>query len=152
MLLTLYTIILILKLNYLRNFYWYSYILYLIMIGGILILFIYLTRISNNELLFLNKKYYLILFLKLILILVIYFMLIKFIGRLNFFLLNYYQDIIRILKINEEFNLYYKNLYIKINMDINIYIIIYLFFTIVISVLICIKNYLPLRQIINNYE
>lgn len=122
------------------------------MIGGILILFIYLTRISNNELLLLNKKYYLILFFKLILILFIYFILIKFMGRLNFFLLNYYQDIIRILKINEEFNLFYKNLYIKINIDINIYIILYLFFTIIIRVLICIKNYLPLRQITNNYE
>nr|AHA52522.1 NADH dehydrogenase subunit 6 [Eumacrocentrus sp. QL-2013] len=151
LLLTLYTIILVMKLNYLNNLYWYSYILYLIMVGGILILFMYLTSISNNELLYLNKKYYMNFMIKMMLILFIYLMMIKYMKSLNFLMLNYHQDILNIMKINKEFMLDYKNLYMKINMDIMIYMILYLFFIMVISVLICMKNFMPLRQMIN-YE
>nr|YP_010137197.1 NADH dehydrogenase subunit 6 [Apriona germarii]QWM97269.1 NADH dehydrogenase subunit 6 [Apriona germarii] len=42
--------ILISMLSGLMNFnYWYSYILFLIMIGGMLILFIYMTSVASNE-------------------------------------------------------------------------------------------------------
>nr|AND96196.1 NADH deshydrogenase subunit 6 [Onthophagus ochreatus] len=43
------TINLSLNLGYLNLNYWYSYILFLIMIGGMLILFIYMTSIASNE-------------------------------------------------------------------------------------------------------
>nr|APX39323.1 NADH dehydrogenase subunit 6 [Longitarsus dorsalis] len=37
--------------------FWYSYMLFLIMIGGMLILFIYMTSIASNEKFKFNKKY-----------------------------------------------------------------------------------------------
>nr|AND96085.1 NADH deshydrogenase subunit 6 [Onthophagus crassicollis] len=43
------TINLSLYMGYLNLNYWYSYILFLIMIGGMLILFIYMTSIASNE-------------------------------------------------------------------------------------------------------
>nr|AND96704.1 NADH deshydrogenase subunit 6 [Onthophagus pullus] len=43
------TINLSLYMGYLNMNYWYSYILFLIMIGGMLVLFIYMTSIASNE-------------------------------------------------------------------------------------------------------
>nr|AND96136.1 NADH deshydrogenase subunit 6 [Onthophagus cuniculus] len=43
------TINLSLYMGYLNLNYWYSYILFLIMIGGMLVLFIYMTSIASNE-------------------------------------------------------------------------------------------------------
>nr|ALO76208.1 NADH deshydrogenase subunit 6 [Trox sp. TRO01] len=35
--------------GFLNNNYWYSYILFLVMIGGMLVLFIYMTSVASNE-------------------------------------------------------------------------------------------------------
>nr|AND96436.1 NADH deshydrogenase subunit 6 [Onthophagus sp. BMNH679869] len=43
------TINLSLYMGYFNLNYWYSYILFLIMIGGMLILFIYMTSVASNE-------------------------------------------------------------------------------------------------------
>nr|AND96548.1 NADH deshydrogenase subunit 6 [Caccobius nigritulus] len=43
------TINLALYMGYLNLNYWYSYILFLIMIGGMLVLFIYMTSVASNE-------------------------------------------------------------------------------------------------------
>nr|AND96523.1 NADH deshydrogenase subunit 6 [Onthophagus alcyon] len=43
------TINLSLYMGYLNLNYWYSYILFLIMIGGMLVLFIYMTSVASNE-------------------------------------------------------------------------------------------------------
>nr|AND96149.1 NADH deshydrogenase subunit 6 [Onthophagus fimetarius] len=43
------TINLTLYMGYLNMNYWYSYILFLIMIGGMLVLFIYMTSVASNE-------------------------------------------------------------------------------------------------------
>lgn len=147
--LTLYTVTLRLKLNKFNNLYWYSYILYLIIVGGILILFLYLTRISNNELISLNKKYYIYFTLKLFLIILIYLILINLIGKLNYHILYNFIDLINLIKFNTEDLIEYKNLYIKFNLNLNIFLIIYLFFIIITCVLICTKHSFPLRQIIN---
>nr|QFU28815.1 NADH dehydrogenase subunit 6 [Curtos costipennis] len=40
--------------------YWYSYILFIVMVGGMLILFIYMTSIASNEKFKFNKKMMLI--------------------------------------------------------------------------------------------
>nr|YP_010759139.1 NADH dehydrogenase subunit 6 [Myladina unguiculina]WEX49729.1 NADH dehydrogenase subunit 6 [Myladina unguiculina] len=42
--------------NYNFN-YWYSYILFLILIGGMLVLFMYMTSIASNEKFMFNMKY-----------------------------------------------------------------------------------------------
>nr|AND96046.1 NADH deshydrogenase subunit 6 [Onthophagus minutus] len=49
MILLTQTINLTLYMGYLNLNYWYSYILFLIMIGGMLVLFIYMTSVASNE-------------------------------------------------------------------------------------------------------
>nr|AND95991.1 NADH deshydrogenase subunit 6 [Onthophagus cf. tragus] len=49
MILLIQTINLSLYMGYLNSNYWYSYILFLIMIGGMLVLFIYMTSVASNE-------------------------------------------------------------------------------------------------------
>nr|AND96110.1 NADH deshydrogenase subunit 6 [Onthophagus cervicapra] len=49
MILLTQTINLSLFMGYLNINYWYSYILFLIMIGGMLVLFIYMTSVASNE-------------------------------------------------------------------------------------------------------
>nr|AND96475.1 NADH deshydrogenase subunit 6 [Onthophagus haematopus] len=48
-LLLMQTINLSLFMGYFNMNYWYSYILFLIMIGGMLVLFIYMTSVASNE-------------------------------------------------------------------------------------------------------
>nr|AND96730.1 NADH deshydrogenase subunit 6 [Onthophagus rhinolophus] len=48
-LLLIQTINLSLYMGYMNLNYWYSYILFLIMIGGMLVLFIYMTSVASNE-------------------------------------------------------------------------------------------------------
>nr|AND96234.1 NADH deshydrogenase subunit 6 [Onthophagus bonasus] len=45
--------------GYFNSNYWYSYILFLIMIGGMLVLFIYMTSIASNEKFFPSIKLFL---------------------------------------------------------------------------------------------
>lgn len=146
LLLILYRIVLILKLNFINNRFWYSYILYLIIIGGIIILFLYLTRISNNELILFKFIYYIYIILKLILIICFYYiyLYLNYNLNINLYLINIDCNNFIYLNIGEIYR--FKNLYINISIDINIYIIIYLFLVIIICVLVCIKNRSPLRQ------
>nr|AND96429.1 NADH deshydrogenase subunit 6 [Onthophagus vulpes] len=53
------TINLSLYMGYLNLNYWYSYILFLIMIGGMLVLFIYMTNVASNEKFFPSIKLFL---------------------------------------------------------------------------------------------
>lgn len=146
LLLVLYTIIVTFKINFFVGNYWYSYIIFLVIIGGLIILFLYFTRLVNNQLFYLNKNYYYYINLKFIFFLlnlvVLLFNLIKNLYINNFF------DLVKVnFILFNEVNLI-KNLIIDFTMDINIYIIIYLFFTIVCSVLVCKKNNVPLRQML----
>nr|YP_010554773.1 NADH dehydrogenase subunit 6 [Potamyia chinensis]UYO79419.1 NADH dehydrogenase subunit 6 [Potamyia chinensis] len=50
------TLMFSLIMNFNLNLYWISYILYLIMLGGMLILFLYMCSISSNEIVKLNVK------------------------------------------------------------------------------------------------
>nr|AND96049.1 NADH deshydrogenase subunit 6 [Onthophagus giraffa] len=49
LILLIQTINLTLYMGYINLNYWYSYILFLIMIGGMLVLFIYMTSVASNE-------------------------------------------------------------------------------------------------------
>lgn len=50
------TVIIALSIGFFSVRYWYSYILFLIIVGGILVLFIYITRIASNEKFKFSKK------------------------------------------------------------------------------------------------
>nr|AXS66028.1 NADH dehydrogenase subunit 6 [Cobelura sp. KM-2017] len=121
--------------------YWFSYILFLIMIGGMLILFIYMTSIASNEKFkFSMKITFTIIFMSLMI----------------FFLLMIYETIVFNMKFMtyEMFNwnlmTEYKNSMnklFKLPLLSTFYMmIIYLFITLIMTVKITNLNYGPLRQ------
>nr|APX39297.1 NADH dehydrogenase subunit 6 [Longitarsus aeneus] len=120
--------------------FWYSYILFLIMIGGMLILFIYMTSIASNEKFKLNKN---------ILILNILFMLIMLIL---FFIDPYYNNLIMNMIDLKSSILMYKNQFSMMkymnypNYFIMFMMISYLFISLIAIVKITKFNYGALRQ------
>nr|APX40210.1 NADH dehydrogenase subunit 6 [Psylliodes laevicollis] len=120
--------------------FWYSYILFLIMVGGMLILFIYMTSIASNEKFKMSKS--------LILIMIFSISIIMMLMMIDLFYLNYFMNIqdTKIMNMNfsnmmslkKYFN--YPNFYLMITM------IIYLFITLIAVVKITNNSYGPLRQ------
>nr|AXS65728.1 NADH dehydrogenase subunit 6 [Cucujoidea sp. 23 KM-2017] len=117
--------------------FWFSYMLFLIMIGGMLILFIYMTNVASNEKFkFSNKIYFMVLatlltYLPLYFIMDSYFMLNKSLNMINF-------SINMNMPLSKFFNFPYNLMMITI--------IIYLFITLIAVVKITDFNNGPLRQ------
>lgn len=128
------TFILIFFINKLLNIYWISYLFYLIIIGGLIILLIYICSISSNELIISNW--------------ILIFILIFIINTFNFlffpinYLINYinsyftWSSNINLISINYSFILYNKLINFNYSV-ITIILITYLFLCLlVISTLI----------------
>nr|AXS66238.1 NADH dehydrogenase subunit 6 [Cucujoidea sp. 2 KM-2017] len=119
--------------------YWFSYIIFLIMIGGMLILFLYMTSVASNE----KFKYS----SKTLSILIMFFMLIIMLMILDQYLLNLKNFNILMLT---PMTYSYENMFNKyMNLPNNLIItmmIIYLFITLIAIVKITNVNYGPLRQ------
>uniref|UniRef100_A0AAN0LHH6 NADH-ubiquinone oxidoreductase chain 6 n=1 Tax=Teucriogethes sp. TaxID=3123426 RepID=A0AAN0LHH6_9CUCU len=134
------TIIITMITGMMNHNYWYSYILFLVMIGGMLILFIYMTSIASNE----KFKFSMKLFM--LFIIMMFFSLI--LINLDSFFLNY------LVKNNETtyFNMKLNNslsLMKFMNFPNNMIlfmIFIYLFITLIAVTKICDKSMGPLRQ------
>nr|AHA52485.1 NADH dehydrogenase subunit 6 [Capitonius sp. QL-2013] len=140
-----YTIVLVLKLNILNNNYWYSYLLFLLMIGGVMILILYLTSISNNELFKMNFKFIIYFFFKVFLMIISMIYMINIMGLFNFNINFISLEISQMIIFFDEY--FMKNLYMVMDLNLSIYLIIYLLILLILSVLICLKNFLPLRQL-----
>nr|AHA52557.1 NADH dehydrogenase subunit 6 [Pambolus sp. QL-2013] len=147
LILIFYIIFLVIKMNFFTNSYWYSYMLFLVMVGGLMILFMYFTSLMNNELFIFNYLYYIYFYLKFLFIL----MLIYFYIKYN--ILNIFFEYMEILNFNNLINnnqiFYFKNLMMIFFMDMNLYMLFYLFLMMICSVLICMKTLIPLRQMFN---
>nr|APX40561.1 NADH dehydrogenase subunit 6 [Longitarsus cerinthes] len=120
--------------------FWYSYILFLIMIGGMLILFIYMTSIASNEKFKFNKKFIYLYMISMLILLITFFidsyytnLTINIIDMKNYSLILKNQ-----ISMMKYFN--YPNYYIMIMM------MIYLFITLIAIVKITKFNYGALRQ------
>nr|YP_010411505.1 NADH dehydrogenase subunit 6 [Pissodes yunnanensis]URP30506.1 NADH dehydrogenase subunit 6 [Pissodes yunnanensis] len=138
--LLLQTILISLSTGFLYYNFWFSYILFMIMIGGMLIMFIYMTSIASNEKFSLPKN--LIIFtslLGMIFLLII-------ISQDNFyskFLSMNFMNMSQSIKlINLTLNKYYN----YPNMQIMIILMIYLFITLIAIVKITNKSPGTLRQ------
>nr|YP_010714896.1 NADH dehydrogenase subunit 6 [Callimerus chinensis]WDE20710.1 NADH dehydrogenase subunit 6 [Callimerus chinensis] len=59
--------------NFLNFNFWYSYILFLIMIGGMLILFIYMTSIASNEKFLFSNKLVLLFIISMLFLMMMFF-------------------------------------------------------------------------------
>nr|YP_008080885.1 NADH dehydrogenase subunit 6 [Adoxophyes orana]AFV63157.1 NADH dehydrogenase subunit 6 [Adoxophyes orana] len=129
------------------NTYWFSYILFLTFLGGLLVLFIYVSSIASNEI-FKNNFF----FLKTMMLSIIFIFIISMIFYNNLNLLNSFFN-------NEMENFFNENLFFNNENKINLsklynnqtylmmmMMIIYLFITLVAVVKITNIFYGPLRQ------
>lgn len=132
-----------LKINILFNS-WIIFIFPLIIIGGLIIIFIYITRLTNNNLFKINYNNIFINFIKFIILIIIFiYMCIYYNWNLNSqdlwnSQLNNLEENNNEIKINELFN------FNKLSI---LFLIIYLYFSIIIIINICYKLKRPLRQI-----
>nr|YP_010688299.1 NADH dehydrogenase subunit 6 [Layahima zonata]WBR65688.1 NADH dehydrogenase subunit 6 [Layahima zonata] len=123
--------------------YWFAYILFLIMLGGMLVLFIYVTSLASNELFSFSMKN---LFTSLILLSL--FILTSLILDNSLLITNS----LEMIKMYPESNMFSENefnlikLYNNPTMNITIMMINYLLLTLIVVVKITNINYGPLRQ------
>lgn len=137
------TFLLSISIGLINKTFWFSYVLFIIFIGGILIIFIYITTLSSNEKFLISIKF-INLFILIIIIIIIYFL----IFDLNYinFILNYEINLFENLNIflNED-SLNLNKLYSYPTNFSTIFIIIYLFLTLIVIVKITNLFYGPLR-------
>nr|YP_010999491.1 NADH dehydrogenase subunit 6 [Synuchus nitidus]WPM98403.1 NADH dehydrogenase subunit 6 [Synuchus nitidus] len=126
--------------------YWFSYILFLVMVGGMLVLFIYMTSLASNEKFNFSMKISLIM------------MIFMFIMMLNFLLIDYMMinplfknsnmlEIFNQIMMMKNENLLSLNMiYNNPNYMISLMLMNYLFLTLIVVVKITNINNGPLRQ------
>nr|YP_010626061.1 NADH dehydrogenase subunit 6 [Inocellia biprocessus]WBK02859.1 NADH dehydrogenase subunit 6 [Inocellia biprocessus] len=133
-LLIIQTLLISLITGFINNLFWFSYILFIIMIGGMMILFIYMTSLASNEKYqFSSSFFFMNIFLLLFMIL-----LIMIIDPFYLNLINLNNEMSMIFNLNKLYNLNSKN--------ITLISIIYLLFTLITVIKITNKNLGPLRQ------
>nr|QNP10042.1 NADH dehydrogenase subunit 6 [Ochthebius delgadoi] len=117
--------------------YWFSYILFLIMIGGMLVLFIYMTSIASNEKFKFNMKLMMLMMFFIILLLLMILMMNK-----NFMMMNNFSNYIY----SNQNYLMMSKFYNWPSNIIMFMMIIYLFITLIAIVKITDFKSGPLRQ------
>nr|UER99277.1 NADH dehydrogenase subunit 6 [Ephemera serica] len=126
--------------------FWFSYILFLVFLGGMLVLFIYVTSLASNEMFSISSKTLLFMFISMMLLMTT----IIFFYDHNMWMSPLYM-MNEMSSISEPFNLYnylYK-LYNTFSSIITMLLISYLFLTLVIVVSITNINKGPLRSSMN---
>nr|UFZ13369.1 NADH dehydrogenase subunit 6 [Ctenochauliodes griseus] len=121
--------------------FWFSYILFLIMLGGMLVLFIYMTSLASNELFSLSTKMIIINLMTIMFFMIIlytYYM--PFTNNMNLDMSLIYQIL------NQENSIELNKLYNFPTMNLTLILINYLFLTLIIVVNITNINYGPLRK------
>nr|YP_010868528.1 NADH dehydrogenase subunit 6 [Calinaga buddha]WGU20179.1 NADH dehydrogenase subunit 6 [Calinaga buddha] len=147
LLILLQTFLMCIFLGMLINSYWFSYILFLIFLGGLLVLFIYVSSIASNEFLkFPMKNKFIFIFLFMFTLLInLYFK-----NNLTWLNLSFNEDMINIhhlfLFINNENNINLFKLYNEQTYFLMIMMITYLFITLIAVVKITNIFFGPLRS------
>nr|YP_010692649.1 NADH dehydrogenase subunit 6 [Necrodes nigricornis]WBV80473.1 NADH dehydrogenase subunit 6 [Necrodes nigricornis] len=131
------TILIALMTGYISMNFWFSYILFLIMIGGMLVLFIYMTSVASNE-----KFKFSMLILMMNIFIMILFSPLNFIDNTLISPNNLNMENI----LNEEIFLSLSKFFNYPSSIILIMMIIYLFITLIAVVKITNISYGPLRQ------
>nr|YP_009353591.1 NADH dehydrogenase subunit 6 [Curculio davidi]AQX92152.1 NADH dehydrogenase subunit 6 [Curculio davidi] len=134
------TILMTMMSSFLFFNFWFSYILFLIMVGGMLVMFIYMTSIASNEKFKLPKN----MLIYLMLILMVYSVTLLFVDK-------FYSMIIsmKFNSLNQSFlimNLNLSKFYNYPNLNLLIFLMIYLLITLIAVVKIIGKNTGSLRQ------
>nr|YP_010554591.1 NADH dehydrogenase subunit 6 [Cheumatopsyche brevilineata]UYO79211.1 NADH dehydrogenase subunit 6 [Cheumatopsyche brevilineata] len=141
LLILIQTLIFSLILNINSNIYWMSYILYLIMLGGLLILFIYMCSIASNETIKININ--LTLFFTFM-----YFLMFSIYFYMNFFWMNLMTSkMTMMIFMNKEVMLNISKIYNNFTMMITILLILYLLISLVMVSMFTNNDQGPLRAI-----
>lgn len=135
------------KINFIFNS-WISFILFLAIIGGLIIIYIYITRLTRNEIFYLNWKIIILNIIKIFPIILILWIIniylpINFLIKLN---ISDSWNINNYIFIFNQFNL--NILLNEINNNSTYFIIIYIYYSIICIINICYKLKTPLRQLI----
>nr|YP_009002234.1 NADH dehydrogenase subunit 6 [Acanthacorydalis orientalis]AHG99135.1 NADH dehydrogenase subunit 6 [Acanthacorydalis orientalis] len=142
MILLLQTINICLTSGMLIKTFWFSYILFLIMLGGMLVLFIYMTSLASNELFSISMKNLLfnisLMFMVILITLIEYF-------QPSSIIMNIDMNIIENIYSNEN-SMNLIKLYNFPTMNLSLLLINYLFLTLIIVVKITNIFFGPLRQ------
>nr|ADO60553.1 NADH dehydrogenase subunit 6 [Cantharis pellucida] len=120
--------------------FWMSYLLFLVMVGGMLILFMYMTSIASNEKFFFSKNL-LIMTILMIMTLTIYMLF----NSLNDFFSTKNMDSIELLNYS-TYEMSPNKYFINNSKFILSILIVYLFITLIAIVNISNNNFGPLRQ------
>nr|YP_009479358.1 NADH dehydrogenase subunit 6 [Sabethes chloropterus]AVV61094.1 NADH dehydrogenase subunit 6 [Sabethes chloropterus] len=123
--------------------FWFSYILFLIFIGGMLILFIYITSLSSNEMFSFSIKLNMLFWMYFIMLLILFMFFDKLLYE-NFLFNNEMYSLMNYSFMNEDIISLNKMYNFPVNM-ITLILINYLFLTLLMTVKITKKNYGPLR-------
>nr|QTC08133.1 NADH dehydrogenase subunit 6 [Parachauliodes buchi] len=142
LILLIQTILISLITGYMMQTFWFSYILFLIMLGGMLVLFIYMTSLASNELFSFSMKS---LMLNSMIIIITMMMLFTFIPYFN--MLNLDTNNLNLNFINTENNTELLKLYNFPTMNLTLMLVSYLFLTLIAVVKITNINQGPLRQL-----
>nr|YP_009185993.1 NADH dehydrogenase subunit 6 [Sphaeridium bipustulatum]ALO70941.1 NADH deshydrogenase subunit 6 [Sphaeridium bipustulatum] len=130
------TICVALMTGFLANNFWFSYILFIVMVGGMLVLFIYMTSVASNEKFYFSKAL-LILFLALSTIMTISL----------FFMDNLITEYQALFNVTSNLNLNLNKYVIYPYNIITIMMIFYLLITLIAVVKISKIKYGPLRHV-----
>nr|YP_010625983.1 NADH dehydrogenase subunit 6 [Parainocellia braueri]WBK02729.1 NADH dehydrogenase subunit 6 [Parainocellia braueri] len=133
-LLIIQTLLISLITGFINNMFWFSYILFIIMIGGMMILFIYMTSLASNEKYQFSSSFFFMNISLLFLFIIMLFI----IDPFYFNSINMNNEMNITLNLNKLYNLNSKN--------ITLISIIYLLFTLITVIKITNKNLGPLRQ------
>nr|YP_009316856.1 NADH dehydrogenase subunit 6 [Megaloprepus caerulatus]AOW43838.1 NADH dehydrogenase subunit 6 [Megaloprepus caerulatus] len=114
---------------------WFSYILFLVFLGGMLILFIYMTSVASNDMFMKNKNFFMI--LNMIIIIISPLMVLD-----PFMMNNNSEESMEITKLNNSMNL---NMFNYPNNILTIIMVLYLLLTLTVVVKVTEYNQGPLR-------
>nr|QRV62499.1 NADH dehydrogenase subunit 6 [Hydroporus melanarius] len=146
LILMIQTILIVLITGFYSYSFWFSYILFLIMIGGMLILFMYMTSLASNEKFKISKNMTILMIFMIFMIICTLFindsMIMEYIQK-NSNMMSSLNNLM--LFKNENISSMYM-LYNNPNFLINILMINYLLITLIAVVKITKSNYGPLRQ------
>lgn len=123
--------------------FWFSYILFLVFLGGILVLFIYVASLASNEIFSLSTNSILILFTGGVITVIV----ILIIDPLHLNNLASFNEITVLTLLPEVYNIYVFKIYNLLNYMLTIVIIVYLLLALVIVANIVIVNEGPLRPL-----
>nr|UFZ13905.1 NADH dehydrogenase subunit 6 [Neochauliodes umbratus] len=141
LILLIQTILISLITGFMLQTFWFSYILFLILLGGMLVLFIYMTSLASNELFSFSMKSLLMNFIILLLMMLVMMIYIPYNNLLNLDM-NKFNS----YSLYTENNIELLKLYNFPTMNLTLMLVSYLFLTLIIVVKITNINQGPLRQ------